>query len=146
MTVFMKNCATAFAQNLSEFRDHQSRVGNETEDPATPAEIEWPGGEIIVHQIELVNIDIRERVLLNRADKIMRTLDRDDASAPADDFRKIDSRIARPGANVENAATGFDAGIGPTLQNNRLPGAMLNAESLQFLLMRSKNVIAFAIH
>jgi len=93
-----------------------------------------------------VSIDIRKRLCLNRAlervDKITRAFDCDDSSAASNNSRKIDSRIAGAGAEIEHAASNRDARLFPAVQNHRTPGAMLHAQSLQFFVVRSENVIA----
>src|SRR5262245_51292470 len=90
-----------------------------------------------------MNIDIRKRLRADRVDKICRALDGDDPTALSDDFGKIDSRIARPGADIEHMTSGFNPSVLPTFQNHRTPGAMLHAESLKFVLVCAKDVIAF---
>jgi len=97
-----------------------------------------------------VNAHVRERPhanrFLHRAYELGRTFERDYFSGRRDNFRKIDGCIARASADIEHAAASGDAGLLPAIQNHRPPDSMLQAQSHQFLVVRTKDVIAFRIH
>jgi hypothetical protein len=93
-----------------------------------------------------MNLDIRKRVrsdgVFGRVDKITRPLDRDDSSTGSNDLGKIDSGIPGTGTDIENAAAVDHARFFPAIQNYWAPGAMLDSQSLEFLVVSSENVIA----
>jgi hypothetical protein len=66
--------------------------------------------------------------LLQSPDEIFRTLERNDFARWPNDFRQIDSRIARAGADIENAFANCHTGPLPAIQNYRTPHAMLQPE------------------
>ena len=66
MPVLVKNRATAGPERPGDFLHQQVRIGNETEHPTASAEIERFAGQIVVHQIELVNFDIGKRTRSSR--------------------------------------------------------------------------------
>ena len=78
--------------------------------------------------------------------KFSRTLKRDDFTGWSDDFRKIDSRVPRARANIEDAFAHGDTGSLPAIQNYRTPDTMLQSESCQFLIMRTQNIIAIHVN
>ena|SRR5689334_1683838 len=59
IAVVMKNGATAGPQRVRDFFHDKVWVGNKTKDPAAPAEVERAAGQIVLHEIELVNFDVR---------------------------------------------------------------------------------------
>ena len=81
--------------------------------------------------------------IVDRADKITRALDRDHSSVESNDFGKIDSRVAGTGADIERATPARYTRSLPTIQNYRTPGTMLDSQSLQLLIVRAEDVIAF---
>ncbi len=93
-----------------------------------------------------MNLHVRERLratrFLHGAHELAGTLDRDHFAGRSDNFRKIDSRITRPGSDIEHAAALGDAGLLPAFQNHRAPDAMLQSESRQLLIVRPEDVIA----
>src|SRR5947209_7613466 len=97
LSVLVKNCAPTFADHARKLLDQKLRIGNKTKDPSAPSEIKRAAGQIVVHQVELVNLDICKRLrpdrALDRVDKIIRPFDCDDSSTLAGNLRKIDSRI-----------------------------------------------------
>ncbi len=146
MSVFVKNCATASAQDIGKFLNYEVRIGDKAKNPSAPREIVRTSGQIVLDQVELVNIDIRKRLrsddVLDRVDKITRALDCDHSSAWSNDFGKIDSRITGTGADIEHAVSRSNSRLFPAIQNYRAPGEMLHSQPLQFLLVRPENVIA----
>jgi hypothetical protein len=64
-------------------------------------------------------------------------------AAGSDNLRKIDSRIARTGADIEHTVSNSNACLFPAIQNYWAPGAMLDSQSFQFLVVSPENVIAF---
>ena len=76
-----------------------------------------------------MNLHVRERSrttrLFHRADEVLGTLKRNHFAGRSDDFRKIDSRVPRARAHVEDAFADGDTGSLPAIQNYRTPDTML---------------------
>src|SRR5438046_6233432 len=146
MTVLMKNCPAASARDGRDFLNQQLWIGNEAKHPAAPAEIKRTVRQIVIHQVELVNIDLGKRLgldgALDRVYKITRPFDCDYPSAGSDNFSEIDRRIARSGGDIEDATSIGNGRRFPAIQNDRAPGAMLYSQSRQCLLVCAEDVIA----
>ena len=84
----------------------------------------------------------RTRGPFHRADEVLGTLKRNDFTGWSDDFRKIESRVPRARADIEDAFAHGDTGFLPAIQNYRAPDAMLQSESCQFLIVSTQNIIA----
>src|SRR5437879_11493838 len=112
MAVLVKSCLTSLPRNVRDFFNQELWIGDKTKDPSAPCEIKRPFGQSIIHQVELVNVDIRKRSCLNRAldrfDNITRALDCGDSAGVSNNCRKIDSRIAGPGTAHEHPASNRD--------------------------------------
>src|SRR5713101_6398471 len=67
MAVLVKNCLSSLPRNVRDFFNQELWIGDKTKDPSAPGEIKRPFGQSIIHQDELVNVDIRKRSCLNRA-------------------------------------------------------------------------------
>jgi hypothetical protein len=66
--------------------------------------------------------------LFHRADEVLGTLKGDDFAGRPDDFRKIESRIPRTRADIEDTFAHRNTGSLPAIQNYRTPDTMLQSE------------------
>src|SRR5207302_3202120 len=82
----------------------------------------------------------------HRTDELVRALERDHFAGRPDNFRKIDSRITRAGADIEHATANSDASLLPGLQSYWAPDAMLQSESRNLLVVCAENVVALRCH
>src|SRR5690242_4799223 len=60
MTVFVKNRAATGPQYARDFLHEKGWVGNKAKHPATPAEVERSRRQIVIHQIEFMDFEIRQ--------------------------------------------------------------------------------------
>ena len=75
MTVFVEDSDAAFSHHASQFLDQYGRIADKRHDPSAPREIVISSWQIIRHQIQLVDLDVRERVhttrFAHRADEVL---------------------------------------------------------------------------
>src|SRR6185369_10154733 len=132
MTVFVKDSNAAFCHNAAKFSDQQRLVIDKGDDPAAPREIVVALRDFTFHQIQFVDLYIRERARaagsFHRANEVLRTLERYHFTGGPNDLSKIDGGVAGTGSDIQHAFTNRDAGTSPAIQNNRPPDAMLKAE------------------
>jgi|SRR6187549_337384 hypothetical protein len=97
-----------------------------------------------------MNLYVRERSsatgLFHCADEVLGTLERNDFTGWSDDFCKIDSRVPRARAHIQDAFAHGDTGSLPAIQNYRTPDTMLQSEPCQFLIVSTQNVIAIHVN
>src|SRR5262245_20623145 len=133
MTVFVKNSDAALWHHAAKFSDQQRLVIDKGHHPAAPREIVVAFRQITLHQIQFVNFDVCQRAgaarCLQRADEVLRTLERYHFTVEPNDLSKINGRVPGTRSDIEHAFANRDARPLPTIQNNRSPDAMLKAES-----------------
>src|SRR6266542_5219436 len=97
-----------------------------------------------------MNLNVGERTRANhfakRIYEIAGAFECDYFAMSPNNFRKIDSGVARTCADIENAFASSDASPFPAIQHNWTPHVMLQAESGNFFLVRPENVIAIRCH
>src|SRR5260370_36842665 len=90
MAVLVKNCLRSLPRNVRDFFNQELWIGDKTKAPSAPGEIKRPFGQSIIHQVELVNVDIRKRPCLNwavnRFDEITRALECESSARVSDNF------------------------------------------------------------
>src|SRR6516225_3871723 len=89
---------------------------------------------------------MRAKHFAKRVYKIPGPLERDDSTGRPDDVRKIDSCVPGTRADIQNAFASGDTSPFPAIEHNPTPRVVLHAESGNFFLARTENVIALRCH
>src|SRR5262249_24618468 len=137
MTVFVKDSDAGFWHNAAKFFDQQRRIINKGDNPAAPDEIVIARRQFILHQIDSVNLHVRERACaaccFHGADEVLRTFQRNHFTGGPDNLSQIYGCVALTRSDVENAFTNGNSGSLPAIQSYRSPDTMLQAEPGSFL-------------
>src|ERR1051326_5670002 len=150
MTVLVEDGQTPLWHDAAKFLNEQSGIINERDNPTAPGEIVIADWSIIGHQIQLVNLNVRERMggndFAKRIYEIAGPFERDDLSGASNNVRKIDSGVSRPCAHVQNAFASGNASPFPAIEHNWMPHGVLQAQPRHFFFVRPKNIIAVRSH
>src|SRR5215472_4731262 len=150
MAILVEDGQASLWHDAAKFLNEQRRIVNERDHPTAPGEIVIVCGQIVGHQIDLVNLNIAERASANhfakRVHKIPGPLQDDDFTCRPNYVRKIDSGVSRTCADIQNAFARGDASPFPAIEHNRTPHVVLHAESANFLHVRTENVITIRCH
>src|SRR5439155_5721524 len=149
MTVLVKDGQASLWHHARQFVNQQRRIADEGDHPSAPGEIVIGCGQIVAHQIDLVNFHIVEQPCtagcFHGTDKVLRSLEGDYFACRSDNLSEVDSRVTRTGAHVEYAFADCNGCTLPAIQNDRKPDTMLQSEPGYFLFMRAKNIVAIVI-
>src|SRR5437016_11599947 len=112
--IFVENRQTPFRHDTRQLSNQQGGIANKGNHPAAPGEIVICRGQIVSHQIDLVNFNVRERSLaagcLHRTNEVSGTFKRDYFARRSDNLGKIDSRVTGTRAHVEYTFADCNAG------------------------------------
>src|SRR6266496_5081658 len=105
--------------HASQLANKQCGIDNEGDHPTAPSEIVISCGQIVSHQIDLVNFHVRERSraagYLDCADEVPGTFEHDYFTRRPDDLGKIDSCISRASAHIQHAFGNCKSGASPAI-------------------------------
>src|SRR5688572_30539202 len=144
LDVLMEDRDTARADHGRNLVEQQRRRADEAGDPAAPARVHAPGRQRVGHEVELVVLEVRVAVAREhgaaRLDEARGALDGDDPSRRAHDLGEVRRGKARSRADVDDLRARADAGAAPAVEHGRPPDAVLQAETLELLVVRSEEV------